>query len=454
MKEKPLFTIDPSSFIKMKALKVIPTDTNSNSNIMRLYFPRNKNVEKTIKSGVKSDSAKTSEPTTLSSVNQFSEKELKKDFIEVDDILLVRDPKKIDELLKSQQVEEVTVASSDSSTLPTTESIQSSDNKPEKKNLEELFNQSERYKKLVSLFNANKSEKPESFNKSSNDRGLFKREGKLIDQVKDMPDTTNKPEDVSRNSDFDIVSSPSNSTEVSATQTIENSTDKVEQISTTTETSVKTEEAERQGQTTEASKSDSADSEMLGASLADLQADEKILDMDQKIIAEQTKVVDQDEQKLKEDKAKRDQDRDTLNEDKMIFANDEDEFSIDLTRTTNSDDDDVELPKNTHSSKDIQTEAKKLEFERSTIANETKQLREDEDKVNIDKGMRDLDKSLLDMNKAMYKADKNKFLADLESLDTTGAPTEIKSQPKTTEKPDEKQAEAPTTPNVSYFCRK
>lgn len=448
--------MDPASFIKLKALKVIPTDTGS-PNIMRLYFPRNKNTEKAIKIDVKSDSDKTSEPTKLPSVNQFSEKELKTDFIEVDDILLVRDPKKIDEVLKSQQIVEVTSAPA---ALQTTESTKSTDNKPDKKNLEELFNQSERYRKLVRLFNANKSD---SFNKSLKDRGLFKREGNPDKPLKDIPDATDKdpkPEDVSRNSDFDIVSSPSSTTEVPAVQTTENATEKVEQIQTTTETSVEKSTTEEAEKSTEASKSVSADGEMVGVSLKELQADEKNLEIDQKIIEEETKTVQQDEQRVKDDEEKKSNDQLTLDMDKMNFGEDKDKFSADLKlndETTKQptmsfdDDDTVGI-----SLVDLQADSKNLEQDRTKIANDTKRVQEDDQQLNVDKGIRDMDKALLDMSKSIFEADKAKFLADLESSDTTDAPMNISSQVET-EKPVKTQTEAPKateapkTPKVKHF---
>lgn len=479
MKEKPLFSMDPSSFLKLKALKVIPTDTNS-PNIMRLYFPRNKNAERAIKiSDVKSDNKNASEPSTVSSVNQFSEKELKKDFIEVDDILVVQDPKNIDELLKDQKINEVTSASPESSTVQTTESTQSTENKLDKKDLETLFNQSLRYKKL-----ADKLGKPESFNKSSNDRGLFKREGKLNDQIKDIPDTTDKDiksDDVSRNRDFDIVSSSSVATPVApATQIVENSTEKVDQIQTTTEVNVKKDVTEGAGksidvveeQTTEASsntenaKTDSANGETVGASLKDIQADEKNLEIDQQIITEETKMVEHDEKKVNDDMAKRESDQDTLETDKEKFSEDREKFLDDLKlsnveQTTPVsiivDVDDDLVPTTPVSLKQLQIDEKTLEIDQSKIANDTKQVQDDVEKLNIDQGLRNMDKALLDMNKSQFSADKDKFLVDLESTDTS-TPFKMETQMTTTEQPTKIQTvsetEAPKTVDVKYFLIK
>lgn len=436
---------------------MIPTDSNS-PNIMRLYFPRNRNAEKAIKIDVKSDNGKASEPTTSSSVNQFSEKELKKDFIEVDDILLVRDPKKIDELLKTQQIEEVSSAAPESSTLQSTESTQttqSTTNKPEKPNLEVLFNQSLRYKKLVDSFNANKSENPESFDKSSKDRGLFKREGNPNDQIKDIPETTDKDvksEETAMNRDFEIVSSPSDTTQAPATQTIENST---EQVQSTTEVSDKkdvTEDAKKevnavQDQTTQATGNtdtvkvaNSDDGSMVGASLKDIQADEKALEMDQKLIADGTKAVQQDEQKFFVDGSKLEDDQATLDADKSKFSDDKKKFLTDLKLSGALPDDKTDDLDDMvgDSLRDIQTDEKNLEFDQSKIANDTKKVQDDEQKMSIDKAQLTVDKALLDMSKSAFLADEQKFLADLESTDTS-TPAKIESQLTTTEQPNKTQ---------------
>lgn len=448
--------MDPSSFIKLKALKVIPTDTNS-PNIMRLYFPRNKNAERAIKINVKSDNSKSSEPTTSSGINQFSEKDLKKDFIEVDDILLVHDPKNIDALLKDQQIDEVSSVTPESPTLQSTQSA--GDSKPEKKNLEALFNQSLRYKKLVNSFNANKSGKPDSFYKSTTDRGLFKREGNLNDQIKDIPDASNKdtkPDNTSMNRDFEIVSSAIDSTEAPASRRVENSTEIIGQIQTTTEASVKEtmkEGSEVQDQTTEAS---SDDGEMVGVSLKDLQTDEKNLEIDQIKIANLTKALQADEQRLSDDKEKRDIDKSLLETDKSQFIEDKAKFLVDSDlndQTTNTGGDDGEIVG--VSLKDMQTDEKNLEVDQKKVADDTKQVQDDEQKLNVDKEIRDIDKAFLEMDKSQFTTDKDKFLADLESSGVEVPPSKIENQLMTTEKPDIKQTvsktEAPKIVEVQLF---
>lgn len=353
LKEKPLFGLDTSSFIKLKALKVLPADTNS-PNIMRLYFPRNKNVEKAIKIDVKSAATdKASAPATTSSANQFSEQELKKDFIEVDDILVVRDPKNIDTLLKSEQTVEVTSVSPESDTLQPTENGES---KPEKKNFDTLLNQSVRFKKFVDAFKAKKSAKSGSLPKSAPlpERELFKREGNLNDKMKIIPNT----------------SSPSK-VDGTVTQIVEQS------IQTATESSDKEAVTENTEQTINAVQdqpsatncdvnAENEDGGLLGVSLAVLRDDQKIIENDKKRVEQEKKQLQIDEDKLTDAKSKVDFDKTMLDLDQMQLKDDKNQFLVDL-EITDSTDSKTDSPKS--ESKNATIDVKNYSFFQKKILN-------------------------------------------------------------------------------------
>lgn len=310
---------------------------------MRLYFPRNKNVEKAIKSNAKLDDSKTNEPT-ISSVNQFSEKDLKKDFIEVDDILMVRDPKNIDALIKNEQIDEV--VSSVSQATPPVQSTQNDDSKPGKKSLESLFNQSVRYKKLVNSLNAKKSGKIDSFSKSPADRELFKREGTFDDKMNDNLDSSNQnrePDVTSMNRDFEIVSIPLETNETSATHTVETHTENIDQIQVATEAGGNDENLERMTQKMEkiidphtktvsninATKTENHDDDdddddfrMVGASLQTIVTDEKNLLNDAIKLTNERKIVEEDEKKVNASEATLDKESDTLEKDRLKVSDD------------------------------------------------------------------------------------------------------------------------------------
>lgn len=101
MKEKKsLFGIDESALIKLKGIKVIPKDSGK-SNIMKILFPRKQFMETVSpdlnKSENKTDDLVLSRIRNENDTDSNSEKE----FIEVDNILLVRDPKDIDDQINN-----------------------------------------------------------------------------------------------------------------------------------------------------------------------------------------------------------------------------------------------------------------------------------------------------------------------------------------------------------------
>lgn len=121
--KKNSFGIDESALIKLKAYKIIPKDSGK-SNIMKIIFPRKQLAEKFSSIDSKQAGNKTSDPI-LSIIQNSNGQDLGKDFIEVDDILLVRDPKDLDEQMINELSDDV-----DSTTeyfhpiyMPTTEKI-------------------------------------------------------------------------------------------------------------------------------------------------------------------------------------------------------------------------------------------------------------------------------------------------------------------------------------------
>lgn len=321
-KEKSLFGLDPSSFIKLKALKVLSPDSIS-PNIMRLYFPRNKNVEKNIlidaKNGAK---GKIGEPTLAASSNgnQFSEKELKKDFIEVDNILVVRDPKNIDTLLANEQIVEVSSESlPEATTLQPTQNTVPSDSQPEKRNFDTLLNRSPRLKKIVDKFNAKKngkSAKSNGFDKQSPERELFKREGNPNEQMKDIPEKSNPH---SRPDETSIVSS----TDAPTTQPIEQSATEINPP--TTESSDKTTVTENSEKII-----GNDDGDLVGISLDTLRAEQKNVEKDKKRIEDDKRKLQIDEEKLNNAQTKRDFDQTMLDVDQMQLTEDKEKLLADL----------------------------------------------------------------------------------------------------------------------------
>lgn len=155
VKEKSLFDFDPSTFIKLKGYKVMPKDS-SRSNIMKILFPRQRSVEIMTKRDMKRGESKTNDPIT-SSIREHSAKDLKKDFIEVDDILLVRDPSNIDSLLKNELTDQDPIT-------------------PAPKSMDLQLNRSLRIQKTGKDRNFGKNGPLNRFLQPTPDRGLFKRE--------------------------------------------------------------------------------------------------------------------------------------------------------------------------------------------------------------------------------------------------------------------------------------
>lgn len=92
LKDKKLFALDESPLVKLKGYKIIPND-GGKSNIMKILFPRKQFVERLSSDVNKSED--TTEEQILSTIRNSDAKDLEKDFIQVDDILLVRDPSDI-----------------------------------------------------------------------------------------------------------------------------------------------------------------------------------------------------------------------------------------------------------------------------------------------------------------------------------------------------------------------
>lgn len=91
--DKKLLGFDTSSLIKLRAYKVLPKDS-SKSHIMKILFPRKQLAEKLANSG-KSAENKLLQQILLNAKGDGA-KNLERDFIEVDNVLLVRDPVDLD----------------------------------------------------------------------------------------------------------------------------------------------------------------------------------------------------------------------------------------------------------------------------------------------------------------------------------------------------------------------
>lgn len=183
MKEKSLFDIDPAKFIKLKGYKVIPKDSSS-SNIMKILFPRKKSNEKQLRSHLKKLAKTNDEPMTSSARDQTI-KDLQKDFIEVDDVLLVRDPSSVQSLLKNELSDE------EPDQTPPTKYYQVDDRKPSSRAVDLILNRSLRLQKSDDGLNLSKTGSLNRLFQPSGDRELFKREHTA--KKADMPieDTSN-----------------------------------------------------------------------------------------------------------------------------------------------------------------------------------------------------------------------------------------------------------------------
>lgn len=176
LKEKSLFNIDPSSFIKLRGYKVIPKDSTK-SNIMKILFPRKKSTQ--VKTDFKKVDKTSDEPLT-SSVHE----DLQKDFIEVDDILLVRDPSKMDSLLKNELDDE----EPDQTPHSYNYQNQKENRKSAPRAIDLVLNQSLRLQKSAKGLNLSKMANLDQLFRPSADRELFKRE----DNAKESPNE-NRP---------------------------------------------------------------------------------------------------------------------------------------------------------------------------------------------------------------------------------------------------------------------
>lgn len=121
LKDKKLFGFDESSLVKLRGYKLIPKDGDK-SNIMKILFPRKHFVER-----LSSDVNKTEQTTDeqiISTIRNSDAKDLERDFIQVDDILMVRDPMDINleaNSLHNEQDDDMTTESIDSIYMDTTE---------------------------------------------------------------------------------------------------------------------------------------------------------------------------------------------------------------------------------------------------------------------------------------------------------------------------------------------
>ncbi|XP_055301077.1 serine-rich adhesin for platelets-like [Sitodiplosis mosellana] len=120
LKDKKLFGLDESPLVKLKGYKLISKD-GGKSNIMKILFPKKQLTEKLSSNVNKAE--KTIDEQIISTIQNTDAKDFDKNFVEVDDILLVRDPMDIN-LGANNDVSEndyVTTESSDSSYMDTTE---------------------------------------------------------------------------------------------------------------------------------------------------------------------------------------------------------------------------------------------------------------------------------------------------------------------------------------------
>ncbi|XP_031627669.1 uncharacterized protein LOC116343621 isoform X3 [Contarinia nasturtii] len=94
LKDKKLLGMDDSTLVKLKGYKVIPKDSEK-TNIMKILFPKKELSEK-ISKNIEVKPENKTDDQIISTIKNSDAKDLAKDFVEVDDILLVRDPTDVD----------------------------------------------------------------------------------------------------------------------------------------------------------------------------------------------------------------------------------------------------------------------------------------------------------------------------------------------------------------------
>lgn len=97
--DKYPFVKQAQPFIKFKAQKILPIDLNSN--IMKVLFPR-KELEQRIKSDEDEIQANVVEQPKLNTLESPTDFQNQSDFVEVDDVLLIRDPKDLAAVLNKE----------------------------------------------------------------------------------------------------------------------------------------------------------------------------------------------------------------------------------------------------------------------------------------------------------------------------------------------------------------
>lgn len=211
LKEKSLFNFDPSSFIKLRGYKVIPKDSNK-SNIMKILFPHKKSADKRVKTDLKKVDTTSDEPMT-SSVHDI--KDLQKDFIEVDDILLVRDPSKVDSMLKNELDDD------EPDQTPTSQYYQKENRKSAPRAIDLVLNQSLRLQKAAKGLNLSKIGNLDQLFRPAADRELFKREDtakELQNRPVENPTDFSDDSRTERKSESSSIENPTNSGDTSRTE--------------------------------------------------------------------------------------------------------------------------------------------------------------------------------------------------------------------------------------------
>lgn len=216
LKAKKLF--DETPLVKLKGYKLIPKDSDK-SNIMKILFPRKHLIEKLSSDANKGES--TTDEQIISTIQNSDAKDLEKDFIQVDDILMVREPKDI--ILQSDNDLNV-------NDYVTTESVDSTNADVTEKPWDELT-LAERLKIAAKRRMMKKMNKLEL----SLNRELFKREDVQSDKSKTVDEFIDKLEAITENVTDSTPEKRNEEKVVSETEAPKLSADDGEMISATLE---------------------------------------------------------------------------------------------------------------------------------------------------------------------------------------------------------------------------
>lgn len=184
LKDKQLFGFDESSLVKLKGYKIIPKDGDK-SNIMKILFPRKHFVERLSSHVNKTE--QTTDEQIISTIQNSDAKDLEKDFIQVDDILMVRDPMDIN-------LEANNVLNEQDDDMTATETIDSIYMDTTEKPLKDMT-LAERLKHAAKRRMIKKMTKLEM----SLQRELFKREDVHSDKLKTIDESVDNVETTTKN---------------------------------------------------------------------------------------------------------------------------------------------------------------------------------------------------------------------------------------------------------------